>query len=75
MGKIRKFNAFCESHRIYLSDEMEASLYRFLNAVKEPIVVIGVYGDFGEAPHETLHQHRQIILAAVEAVNWGGPLS
>jgi dihydrodipicolinate synthase/N-acetylneuraminate lyase len=54
---------------------MEASLYRFLNAVKEPIVVIGVYGDFGEAPHETLHQHRQIILAAVEAVNWGGPLS
>jgi len=73
VGDIREFNAFCESHRIYLSDRMEFALYEFLEAVKKPIVDIGVYSDFGAATHATLRQHREVILSAVESVTVRAP--
>jgi hypothetical protein len=40
-----------------------------VTAVREPIVAIGVYGDFGAAAHETLRQHSEAILKAVEAIS------
>lgn len=45
VADIREFDAFCESHRIYLSDEMEDLLYTFLETVKKPMVDIGVYSE------------------------------
>jgi hypothetical protein len=71
--KIYDFDDFCESHRIYLSADMERSLYSFLKAVREPVVAIRVYGDFGTASHETIRQHREVILEALKAATENVP--
>jgi hypothetical protein len=65
--KLRDFDAYRDSHRIYLSDEVDDLLCRFIAAVKEPIVAIGVYGDFGGASHEELRRYGDIILKALQA--------
>jgi hypothetical protein len=69
VDKLLDFNAYRESHRIYLSDEVNALLYRFFTTVKEPIVVIGSYSGFGNASQETLRQHSESILKAVQAIS------
>jgi len=69
LNKLRDFDNYRDRHRIYLSDELDALLCDFVTAVREPIVVIGVYGDFGIATHETLRQYGETILQAVRAMS------
>jgi hypothetical protein len=69
MRKLHDFDACRDSHRIYLSDGVDALLRQFVAEVKEPVTTIGVYGDFGSAPHEALSRDREIILKAVQAAS------
>ncbi len=68
------FDDYRERHRIYLSDDLDATLVNFSNSVREPIVTIGVYGDFGTESQETLRRYRETILAAVQAMTQQVPL-
>jgi len=68
------FDQYRDLHRIYLSDEVDALLCQFATAVREPVVAIGVYGDFGNADHKTLRQHSDIVFKAVQATSQRVPL-
>jgi hypothetical protein len=69
LKKLFDFDGYRDRYRIYLPDEINALICEFVTAVREPIVAIGVYGDFGTAAHETLRQHSETILKALQATS------
>jgi hypothetical protein len=68
-NKIRDFNAYRDAHRIYLSDEVDTLLCRFIPTVWEPITRIAAVGEFGNASQETLRQNSENLSQAIQATN------
>jgi len=62
MQLVEDFNAFYESNRIYLSEEMEGSLFGFIQTVREPLVAIKVWGE-SNARKESDHSKVKIFEA------------
>jgi hypothetical protein len=51
MGRIEEFCFFVEAHRIYLPDGICSLLDEFVNALRKPVITVGVYGSI-ECPNE-----------------------
>jgi hypothetical protein len=54
--KLLAFDAYRDSHRVYLSDDLDALLCKFISAIRQPIVTIHVYGDNNEGRYKYKQQ-------------------
>jgi hypothetical protein len=71
--KLRDFDAYRDAHRIYLSDEVDTLLRRFVPTVWQPITRIGAVGEFGNASQETLRQNSENLSQAIQATSENVP--
>ena len=71
--KLRKFYIFAETNRIYLPRETCGRIDSLIEALRRPIIALGVYGSIEYPTPDTVTERNKIWLDAVEAFSQSLP--